>query len=88
MIDEGKIKLLLNVCKKHDTCGAQELALAKDYLVEVSLKINSLRPIHDCASCRHFRLTDCELVPGKMPPENVLKSGCEMWSDAFEIPWS
>lgn len=88
MIDEEKIKILMNVCSKHDGCGAQQLAQAKDYLIEMSAKINSLRPTHDCASCRHFRLLDCELAPGKMPPENIIKNGCELWNDSFEIPWS
>lgn len=84
---DNKLQLLLEVAKKNDGCNAEHLNKAKNYLVELSIKINSLRPIKDCASCRHFRLLDCELAPGQMPPEHVLKNGCEMWYDAFEIPW-
>lgn len=85
---EQKMAHVARVMKYHDGAGAKELQAAKDYLIEASVKINSLRPIHDCKSCRHFRLLDCELVPGKMPPPEIIENGCEMWKDAFEIPWS
>lgn len=84
---EQKMAHLARVLNKHDGVGANELALAKDYLIEASHKINSLRPIHDCVSCHHWRITDCALVM-KMPPPEIVKNGCEMWEDAFEIPWS
>lgn len=84
---EEHLKNLRYALHATDGCGAKRLADAKDSLIAISYHINSLRPTHDCASCLHFRLLDCELVPGKMPPEHVLKNGCEMWQDAFDIPF-
>lgn len=84
---EKKMQHLAKVLNYHDGCPGADLNLAKDYLVEASIKINSLRPVKDCHSCRFWRITDCQLA-GKLPPDNIIKSGCELWEDAFEIPWN
>ncbi len=45
-----------------------------------------------CMSCKFFcrgttKITGCEKAGGKLPPDNIQKSGCEMHENKFEIPF-
>lgn len=50
--------------------------------------IQSIPVTRSCHSCAHYR-GGCGLADYKMPPQNILKDGCEAWeeNDTDFIPY-
>lgn len=45
-----------------------------------------------CLSCKYFdnehgMIKGCQKADGKMPPDNVQKTGCEFFENKFQIPF-
>ena len=49
--------------------------------------IQDMPVIKECRSCEHWNTDGCRLAGGKMPPRDVLLSGCEVWIEADVIPY-
>ena len=91
MSEAGKYKNNLSIVGQiidnGDGVDAQTLAKAKDVIAEAFHELHKISPKKNCASCLHFRMTDCELRPGEMPPKEILENGCSKWVDVTEIPF-
>lgn len=65
-------------------------ALEQKELIEAIDKIRAfvenLQTEKSCLSCLHLKGDKCELA-GRVPPDHVLKKGCDSWEIFDSIPY-
>ena len=55
-------------------------------LLKLKDEIEALPLKRGCTTCLHWD-GGCQLANKRIPPDSVYNSGCELWLNAYEIPF-